>query len=220
MIVFIISLFYYMGWHHYLDFQYVKLNLDEFRQYYQDHPFKVIGIFTAGYLFLTAFSIPGSIVLTILSGAIFGTFYGVVLVSLSGTVGATVAFLSSRYLLSDYLNKKYHRQFMRINRNLERDGILYLFTLRFIPVSPFVIINLVMGLTSLNLWTYIWTTLLGMIPGNWIYVYAGKKISELNSPADIMTPGFLLSLTLLGLLPLLMKKILKMHRKKVVHSSL
>lgn len=212
-----IFLFYYFDGHHFLSFSYIKLHLIEFKNYYEMNPGKTFAVFTGLYLFLTALAIPGSIVLTILSGAVFGTFTGVVIVTLAGTAGATISFLSSRYIMQDYISTKFRKQFASINRNLETDGILYLFTLRFIPVSPFVVINLVMGVTSLRVWTFIWTTFLGMLPGNWIYVFAGKKMGEIDSPSDIMTPSFLILLTLLGLLPWIFKKFSQVHKKRIAH---
>lgn len=215
--VLFIFLFYYFDGHHFLSFSYIKQNLNEFKAYYELYPGKTLAVFIGVYLFLTALAIPGSIVLTILSGAVFGTFTGVVLVTLAGTLGATISFLSSRYMLQDFVSSKFKKQFMTINRNLEQDGILYLFTLRFIPVSPFVVINLVMGITSLRTWTFIWTTALGMLPGNWIYVYAGKKIGDIDAPSEIMTPSFLIALTLLGILPWIFKKFSRMHKKRIAH---
>lgn len=212
-----IFLFYYVDGHEYLNFAYVKRNLMAFQHYYAHSPAKTIGIFVSIYLFLTALAIPGSIVLTVLSGAIFGTLPGVFLVSLVGTIGATLSFLSARYILQVYVARKFEKQFKSVNRSLEQDGILYLFILRFIPVSPFVVINLVMGVTKLNVWTFIWTTFLGMLPGNWIYVYAGKKIGEIESASEIMTPTFILLLTILGVLPWLVKKGSRLHKKRIAH---
>lgn len=216
-IILAIVSFYLYGGRELLNFQYLKSHLVTFQETYEARPFKVISLFLGSYIFLTSLSIPGSIVLTILSGAIFGTFKGVLLVSLAGTIGASVAFLYSRFIFQDYFNQKFQRQFKTIDRNLQQNGLLYLFTLRFIPVSPYVIINLVLGLTNLKLWTFAWTTFIGMIPGNWIYVYAGKKIGEINSPEEIMSPAILISLTLLGILPFVTKKIINIRKKKMVH---
>ena len=217
-LVLAIGLFYYWGGSDLLDFSFLKQNLLKMQAQYQARPLWVHGIFIAAFLFLTILAIPGSLVLTILSGAIFGTYYGVLIVTICGTIGGTLSFLISRYLLREYVSTKFHRQFLTINKNLHKDGAFYLFILRFIPVSPFVVINLVMGLTSLRIWTFFWTTFLGMIPGNIIYVFAGAKISEVDSPSDIMSPSFLLSLTILGLLPLIARKILKARKKKMIHA--
>jgi uncharacterized membrane protein YdjX (TVP38/TMEM64 family) len=220
MIIFLvlaIGLFYYWGGADILDFSYIKQNLQEIQSQVRANPIRGLSIFVAAFLFLTILAIPGSLVLTILSGAIFGTYSGVLIVTICGTIGGTLSFLISRYLLKDYVNKKFHGQFLTINKNLHKDGAFYLFILRFIPVSPFVVINLVMGLTSLRVWTFFWTTFLGMLPGNIIYVFAGEKISEFDSPADIMSLSFLLSLTILGLLPIIARKMLKIRRKKMIH---
>ncbi|MBA2403636.1 MAG: TVP38/TMEM64 family protein [Bdellovibrionales bacterium] len=149
-LVMAIFLFYYFGGRDYLNFAYLKQNLAEIQTLYLIHPILVLGVFIGAFLFLTILAIPGSLILTILSGAIFGIFYGTLIVIVSGTIGAVLSFLISRYLMKDYVNKKFHKQFRAINKNLEKDGILYLFVLRFIPVSPFVVINLILGLTNLR----------------------------------------------------------------------
>ena len=209
-----IGLFYYFGGSDFINFTYLKSNLFEINALYQQRPFLVLSVFSGAFLFLAIFAIPGSIVLTVLSGAIFGAFNGVIIVSVCGTIGATCSFIIARFLLRNYLSKKFHRQFLSINRGLNEDGILYLFILRLIPASPFVIINLVMGLTTLNIWTFIWTSFLGMIPGNVIYIFAGHEISEFDSPAEVMTPSLLILLTLLGVLPVFGRKILRYRKKK------
>lgn len=214
----LILLFYTQGGADYLSFSYLKLRLEELNYLYSVSPLKVMVFFTALYLLLTTLSIPGSLVLTILSGAIFGNVIGVLLVTTVGTVGACLSFLMSRYLFKDYLNRKFHRKFLLINSHLQDEGWIYLFALRFIPASPFVVINLVMGLTSVRLRTFLWTTYLGMLPGNMIYVYAGKRIEEINSPGEIMTPSFLVCLSVLGILPLIAKKCVQWRRKKLIHA--
>lgn len=208
----LILIFYFQGGAEILSFDYLKDNLQALNSQYRMDPLNVMLLFSGAYLLLTSLSIPGSLVLTILAGAIFGSFNGVILVTTAGTIGAMLSFLMSRYLFKDYLNQKFKRHFQLINRHLEKDGLIYIFALRFIPVSPFVIINIVLGLTSIKLRSFLWTTYLGMLPGNIIYVYAGKRIHEINAPSEIMTPAFLISLTVLGLLPFLGKKLVSWRR--------
>lgn len=167
----------------------------------------IVGLFLGVYIFLTSLSIPGAIVLTLLAGAIFGVGNGTLLVSVASTAGASIAFLMSRYLFRESMMKKFERKLRKINRKLEQNGNLYLFTLRLIPVSPYVVVNILMGLTSVRLWTFIWITFLGMLPGNMIYVFAGRKIADIRSASEILTWPIILSLTLIGILPLVTTKI-------------
>lgn len=214
----LVTLFYAQGGAEYLSFSHLKLQLEELNYLFSTEPLKVTAVYIAVYLLLTTLSIPGSLVLTILAGAIFGTPLGVLIVTTAGTIGACLSLLMSRYLFKDYLNQKFKRQFHVINDNLKNEGWIYLIASRFIPASPFVIINLVVGLTGVRLWTFFWTTYLGMLPGNIIYVYAGKRIDEIASPGDIMTPSFIISLSVLGILPFIAKKIVDWRRKKLIHA--
>jgi uncharacterized membrane protein YdjX (TVP38/TMEM64 family) len=209
-----VIVFYFNGGEETLSFKALRNHLLFLQEQYHHNPVLVITFFFLGYVLLTALSIPGSLVLTLMAGAIFGTPLGLVLVSLSGTLGALIAFLIARYLLKEYVSQKFSRQFDAINSNLKLDGVSYLFTLRMIPVSPFVMINLVMGLTTINWYTFVWTTLLGMIPGNFLYVYAGRKIGEIESPAEIMTWPLIIALSLLGILPWTLRRLMKMRKHK------
>lgn len=215
LLVFLIAgivLFYSQGGADYLSFSYLKLNLQELHSQYESEPFKIFALFTAIYLLLTTLNIPGSLVLTILAGAIFGELSGVVIVTTAGTIGASLSFLVSRYLFKDYLNLKFDRQFKLINQHLRREGIIYIFAIRFMPMSPFVVVNAVLALTNIKLRTFFWTTYIGMLPGNIIYVYAGKRINEIDSPSEIVTPTFLISLVILSLLPLLAKRLVHIRK--------
>lgn len=122
-------------------------------------------------------------------------------------VGASLSFLMSRYLFKESVERKFNRQFKSLNNKLVHHGNYYFLTVRMMPVSPFVVINLVMGLTKMKLFTFSWMTFIGMLPGNFIYVYAGRKISEIESPTEILTLPVIITLLLIGLLPLLVKKI-------------
>lgn len=205
-IVTAIVLFYATGSHEQLDLSHIQKNLDNIRDYYKDNPFSMIMMFMGAYIAITSMSIPGAIVLTLLSGAIFGVFFGTILVSLASTIGATIAFFIARYLFREAMLKRFHHQLRVINRKLRESGNHYLFTLRLIPVSPYVVINLIMGITHIKAWTFIWITFVGMLPGNLVYVYAGRKIAEIDSPSEILTWPIILILTLIGVLPLILKK--------------
>jgi uncharacterized membrane protein YdjX (TVP38/TMEM64 family) len=211
--VFIISimiLFYASGSQQHLELKNIQENLDQLRTYYNHHPFSTMGIFLGTYVFITSLSIPGAIVLTLLSGAIFGVWNGTLLVSLGSTAGATIAFLMSRYLFRESLMKKFQRKFRKVNHQMQVNGNSYLFTLRLVPVSPYVVINILMGLTSIRTWSFAWITFVAMFPGNLVYVLAGRKISEISTASEILTWQLILILTLLGALPFFLKKIGKL----------
>lgn len=208
-------LFYITQGNEILNFDNIKANLTEVQRQYEVAPFLVIFIFIMFYILITGLSIPGSLVLTLLAGAVFGPFLGTIFVALSGTLGALVAFFIARFFLKDFVMKKFSKHFFGLSENIKQNGSLYLLTLRLIPVSPYVVINLVAGLSSIRIWTFFWTTLVGMLPGNFIYVFAGQKISEINSPRAIMSPSIIISLLLLGLLPLLGKRLWEHHQRNV-----
>jgi pyruvate/2-oxoglutarate dehydrogenase complex dihydrolipoamide dehydrogenase (E3) component/uncharacterized membrane protein YdjX (TVP38/TMEM64 family) len=168
-----------------------------------------MGLFSIFYIFSVALSLPGASILTLASGAIFGFIKGTFIVSISSTVGATLAFLVSRYLFKDFVEKKFKNKFDNINDGISKDGAFYLFTLRLIPVFPFFLINLLMGVTKLPTFTYFWVSLLGMFPATMVYVNAGTELGKINSLNGILSISMLLSFTLLGLMPLISKLIIQ-----------
>ena len=160
------------------------------------------------YICITAVNIPGAAVMTLIGGALFGLLQGTVLVSFASTIGATLAFLLSRCLLRDYVEQRFASTIARVNKGIDTDGPYYLFTLRLIPAFPFFVINMVMGLTRLKVPTYFWVSQIGMLPTTIVYVNAGTQIGQLNSLAGILSPQLIGSFVLLGLFPLLARKIL------------
>lgn len=217
LIVGAISGFYLFGGGQYLTLEFVQTHLDVLRTDFRESPVLVTCAFVGGDLFLTTLSIPGSIVLTLLAGAIFGVPLGTFWAIFSTTLGACFAFLISRYLFRDYFRRRFHSQFLRMNHRVEREGIPSLFTLRMIPVSPYVVINVVMGLTEMRLWSFTWVTYLGMLPGTFLYVLAGKKIASITKIADILSWEIVLGLTFLGVLPAFVRKLLKEHSSRFAH---
>ncbi|MEZ6051815.1 MAG: TVP38/TMEM64 family protein [Planctomycetaceae bacterium] len=168
---------------------------------------------------MTGLSIPGAVALTLMYGWFFGFWRGVILVSFASTTGATVAFLLARFLLQDVVQAKFGDRLKAFNQALEREGAFYLFTLRLIPLFPFFVINLVMGLTPLRTSTYWWVSQLGMLPGTAVYVYAGSSVPDLATLAErgtsgILTPNVLIAFALLGLFPLVIRKIFQWTGKK------
>jgi len=154
------------------------------------------------YVVVSALSIPGAAILTLLGGALFSLWEGVLLVSLASTLGATFAMLASRYLLRDWVQRRFARQMHTINAGMARDGARYLFALRLMPLFPFFLVNLLMGLTRLSAIRYGWISQLAMLPATVLFLNAGRELGELTSLRDILSPGVLFAFTLLGLLPL------------------
>lgn len=162
-------------------------------------------VFFIGYVVMTALSLPGAAVASLLGAALFGFWWALVLVSFASSIGATLAFLVSRFMLRDWVQAKFGNKLDTINRGIEKDGSLYLLTLRLIPIFPFFLINLVMGLTSFKTRTFYWVSQLGMLPGTAVYVNAGTQLAQIDALGDVVSPSVLGSLALLGIFPLLAK---------------
>ncbi|MGE4071765.1 MAG: FAD-dependent oxidoreductase [Lysobacterales bacterium] len=181
------------------------------------HPLLSAGIFFAVYVAVTALSLPAAALLTIAGGALFGFGLGTLLVSFASTLGATLAMLLARYLLRDSVQAKFGARLKAIDDGLEREGAFYLFALRLVPVFPFFLVNLTLGLTRLPARTFFWVSQLGMLPATAVYVYAGTEIAQLTSLKGLISPGLLGAFILLGLLPLITKKILDALRARRVY---
>ncbi|WP_032080263.1 TVP38/TMEM64 family protein [Vibrio fluvialis] len=173
--------------------------------YIAEHLLAAALIYFVSYVLITAFSIPGAAVVTLLGAALFGFWFSLLLVSFASTIGATLAFLSSRYLLRDWVQQRFGDKLNAINQGVERDGAFYLLSLRLIPVFPFFLINLLMGLSPINVVRYYWVSQLGMLPGTAVYLNAGTQLAQIDSLSGIVSPSVLLSFALLGVFPLLMK---------------
>lgn len=179
--------------------QHYQSQLMEWRS---QHPLFAAALFFICYLLVAALSIPGATLLTVLGGALFGLVEGTVLVALAATSGATLAMLMSRYLLHDWVQRRFGRMMATVNRGMERDGARYLFALRLTPVVPFFVINLLMGLTTISIGRYFMVSLIGMLPAIVVYLNAGRELSRLQTLADVLSPGMMLMFALIGLLPL------------------
>lgn len=173
--------------------------------YIAEHLLAAALIYFVSYVLITAFSIPGAAVVTLLGAALFGFWLSLLLVSFASTIGATLAFLSSRYLLREWVQQRFGDKLNAINQGVERDGAFYLLSLRLIPVFPFFLINLLMGLSPINVARYYWVSQLGMLPGTAVYLNAGTQLAQIDSLSGIVSPSVLLSFALLGVFPLLMK---------------
>lgn len=170
--------------------------------------------FFAGYVLVAALSLPGAVIMTLAAGAIFGLVWGFVLVSFASALGATAAMVLSRKLVGEWVQQRYAAQLANMNAGLARDGGFYLFSLRMVPLFPFFVINLVMGLTQMRVWPFYWISQLGMIPGTLVFVFAGTQLAEVASPADILSPGLIAAFTLLGLFPLAARKTLELFKAR------
>jgi dihydrolipoamide dehydrogenase len=204
----LLLLAYKLGLREYLNFNYLKNNLSQVQASFATNPLKTIIIYSALYIFATALSFPGAAILTIFGGAVFGTLHGVLIVSFASTIGATLSFWVTRFLLKDYMAHKFRSQVSTINRNIEKEGAFYLLSLRLIPIFPFFIVNMGMGLTSISTFIYFVVSQIGMLPGTIIYVYAGLEFSKLTSISGILNPKIIVVLVLLGILPFIAKFLL------------
>ncbi len=207
-VVTLVAAFFVFDLGRFLSLEALKNQREALLSYRDAQPLLTAAAFFGVYVLVTSLSIPGATLLTIASGAIFGLLWGTVLVSFASTLGATCAFLSSRYLFHDALQKKYGSRLRTVNTGIAKDGAFYLFTLRVVPLFPFFVINLMMGLTPLRTWTYYWATQLGTLPATLIYVNAGTQLAQLNAPSDILSLELLGAFVLLGIFPLLAKKII------------
>ena len=187
----------------------LKSRQDALQAYATAQPLISAGIFFAIYTVVTALSFPGAAILTLAAGAIFGLWFGTLIVSFASCVGATLAFLSARFILREWVQQRFGDKLKSFNEGIERDGAFYLFTLRLVPVFPFFLINLLMGLTRMRVWTYYWVSQLGMLAGTLVYVNAGTELARITSLRGILSPGLLLSFVLLGVFPLIAKKLIE-----------
>ena len=213
-IIVIVVLFKILGLAQYLSLDYLKESQDRFNQIYADHQLLIIGIYLAGYIVVTALSLPGAAVMTLAGGAMFGFWIGVIVVSFASTIGATLACFVARFLLREWVQNKFGERLARINNGIKKEGAFYLFSLRLVPIFPFFVINLVMGLTPMKLRTFYWVSQLGMLPGTMVYVNAGKELGQVESLASILSPGLIISFVILGLFPISVKKLLYWYKKK------
>ena len=194
----------------------------ELRQFQAENPYLVYGAAFLVYVIVTGLSLPGAAALTLVFGWYFGFWRALILISFASTIGATIAFLASRYLLRDSVQSKFGDRLTSFNEQLQREGAFYLFTLRLIPAVPFFVINLVMGLTPLKARTFYWISQLGMFPGTAVYTYAGSSVPDLATLAidgagAVFSPSQLLQITiafvLLGVFPLVVKKLMDHFRQ-------
>ncbi len=195
----------------------IKASQADFIQWRDGAPVMVSLIFFLVYVVVTALSLPGAVVMTLAAGGFFGLIWGFFIVSFASTFGATLAFLASRYLLRESVQKRFGHRLEPINKGIEREGAFYLFTLRLVPIFPFFLINLLMGLTPIKTITYYWVSQVGMLAGTLVYINAGTQLAKIEGLSGILSPGLLFSFALLGIFPLIAKKITTLLKKKKVY---
>ncbi|MEN8637236.1 FAD-dependent oxidoreductase [Pseudoalteromonas distincta] len=214
-----VGLFFHFDLHQLLTLDGLKGSMDQFNQYKEQSPLLVIGGFFLLYVVVTALSLPGAAILTLAAGALFGLVEGLLVASFASTIGATLAFLVSRYLLRDTIKQRFPERLAAIDAGVEREGGFYLFTLRLVPVFPFFLINLLMGVTSIKSWTYYWVSQAGMLAGTFVFVNAGTQLAQIESLSGILSFNLILSFALLGIFPFIAKGILNVFKKRRVYKN-
>ncbi len=209
LIIFAIGAFFYFDLQQFLTLDMLKSKQAELLDTWSTHPVRVTAIFGLIYIAVTGLSLPGAVILTLAGGAIFGLLWGTIIVSFASTIGATLAFLAARFLFRDSVMNRFGDRLTAINQGIAKEGAFYLFTLRLVPLFPFFIINLVMGLTTIKTTTFYWVSQLGMLAGTIVYVYAGTQLGKIDSLADIVSPGLLAAFVMLGIFPLVAKALVK-----------
>ena len=204
-----VALFFALGLDSYLSFEHLKASRREFQDLYVTHGALLVGAYFGLYVLVAALSLPGAVAMTLVGGALFGFWTSLVVVSFASSIGATLACFASRYVLRDWVRARFGGRLSRVDEGFRREGAYYLFTLRLIPVFPFFLVNLLMGLTPMPLRTFYWVSQLGMLPGTMVFVNAGSQLGRIESPSSILSPGLLVSLALLGVFPLAVKKVME-----------
>jgi len=214
-----IGLFFHFNLHQLLTLEGLKGSMDQFSQYKEQSPLLVFGGFFLLYVVVTALSLPGAAILTLAAGALFGLVEGLLVASFASTVGATLAFLVSRYLLRDTIKQRFPERLDAIDAGVEKEGGFYLFTLRLVPVFPFFLINLLMGVTVIKAWTFYWVSQIGMLAGTFVFVNAGTQLAQIESLSGILSLDLILSFALLGVFPFIAKGILNVFKKRRVYKN-
>ncbi|HRX70499.1 MAG: FAD-dependent oxidoreductase [Candidatus Competibacteraceae bacterium] len=218
-ITLIIAIFFILDLGRFFSLDYVKNQQAAIDAYRTAYPALTAGIFFAIYVAVTGLSLPGAAIMTLAAGAIFGLLWGTIIVSFASTIGATLAFLAARFVLRDWVQEKFGDKLKAINAGMEKEGGFYLFTLRLIPIFPFFVINLAMGLTPIRTWTFYGVSQIGMLAGTLVYVNAGTQLAHIDSLKGILSPELLASFALLGIFPLIAKKIVAVVKARRVYAK-
>lgn len=214
----LIAAFFLLDLHHRVTLEGLKSGLGQFTAWRDERPLVVALAYFALYVVVTALSLPGAVIMTLAGGALFGLLQGLVLVSFASSIGATLAFLASRYMLRDWVQQRFGDRLKAINAGVQREGAFYLFTLRLVPLFPFFLINLVMGLTQMRTVTFYWVSQVGMLAGTLVFVNAGTQLAQIESVRDVASPALLASFALLGVFPWIARKILDIIKGRRVYA--
>ncbi|HCY85678.1 MAG TPA: pyridine nucleotide-disulfide oxidoreductase [Desulfobacteraceae bacterium] len=218
-IIVLIAVFFLFDLDRFLSLSTLKSELDNLRAFYRNNQFFSITVYMVGYILMVSLSLPGATVATLAGGAVFGLWTGLIVVSFASTIGATLAFLVSRYMFRDWVQTRFSSKIKTINKGIQKEGGFYLFTLRLVPAFPFFMINLVMGLTPISTRLFYLVSQVGMLPGTFVYVNAGTSLAKIESLAGILSPGLIFSFALLGIFPLVAKKAVEIARAKKVYAE-
>ncbi|MCZ6487024.1 MAG: FAD-dependent oxidoreductase [Gammaproteobacteria bacterium] len=210
----IVTLFFIFDLGQYLTLEFIKAQQEQVETLYAENRLATLLIFFIVYVLVTGASLPGAAVMSLAAGAIFGLLTGVILISFASTIGASIAFMISRYLFRDTVEARFGSSLKSINAGIARDGAFYLFALRLVPAFPFFVINLVMGLTKIKLTTFYWVSQLGMFAGTIVYINAGTQLAQINSASGIFSPGIIVSFVLLALLPFVGRKLVTILKNR------
>lgn len=219
LILILAASFFYFDLNQLLTLDGLKGSMAQFNEYKAQSPLLIIGGFFLLYVVVTALSLPGAAILTLAAGALFGLVQGLLVASFASSIGATIAFLASRYLLRDTIKQRFPERLAAIDAGVEKEGGFYLFTLRLVPIFPFFLINLLMGVTSIKTWTYYWVSQIGMLAGTFVFVNAGTQLAQIDSLSGILSFNLIVSFALLGFFPLIAKGVLNMFKKRRVYKN-
>lgn len=218
-IALLIGAFFLFDLGRFLELQVLKEQQETLNTLIAENLFVSLALFFVIYVVVTALSLPGAAVMTLAGGALFGFGWGLLIISFASTIGATLAFLVARFLFRDTLKRRYAAYLKKIDDGIHRDGAFYLATLRLIPIFPFFVINIVLGLTGMKTWTYYWVSQLAMLPGTAVYVNAGTQLALIESMGDILSPELITSFVLLGIFPLIAKFVVGRIQRKRLYSK-
>ncbi|MBW1671194.1 MAG: TVP38/TMEM64 family protein [Deltaproteobacteria bacterium] len=214
-----VTFFYLFHLDRFLTLSYLKQYQNQLSFFYSNHTVLTTLIYMTIYIMVTSLSLPGAALLTLAGGALFGFWMGTVVVSFASTIGATLACIVSRFLLREWVQNKFKDKLSSINEGIKKEGVFYLFTLRLIPVFPFFVINLLMGLTPMPLFQFYWVSQLGMLAGTMVYVNAGKELARIDSLSGILSARLIFSFILLGVFPIIVKKVIAGYKKYIQNKN-
>lgn len=219
LVIGLLATFFLLDGNAYLNLGYLQQVRGDVVFYVESNPLVSSVSYFVLYVLVTALSVPGALIMTLAGGAVFGLPWGLLLVSFASTIGATLAMLVSRMLLRDWVQVRFKTQLVTVNQGLADDGGFYLFSLRMVPLLPFFMVNLVMGLTRISLWQFYWVSQLGMLAATFVFVFAGTQLAAIETLSGILSPGLIVALSLLGLFPLLAKKSMNWLRRARAEQS-